>query len=740
MLSILRPYCRAALLVVSLVAVAGCGGGDDAAAVTPLPSSLSISAPAAWQEVGTAVSLNSSLGTPPAGLTLSWDLGNGSRSTVAQPQASYPRAGVYTVSLTVTNQAGQSHTATSQVKVAELGLVRGKTCSVGEAAGWCWQQPLPQGNNVRAYAFVSDTVGWAAGAAGTMLMTRDGGRKWVAQPTGSTSELSALSFVDENIGWAAGSLGEVLRTTDGGQNWQRLSTGYSVSVVGLKAFDSQTAWVLGTDWWTLTTDGGQTWTMRTRPYNLSGYGVDVVTPSVLWARGYDGLHRSTDAAASWQAINLPALWRSGMSRTIQAMRGIDAQRAVVIATDSGWTDNYSAYQSVPRAFSTTDGGASWRIVEFPADASAQYASLSATSADHLYLFTGSRLKRSTDGGKNWTTVTLPGPANTYFEQFEALTDARWRLPSQRGTSWLTHDAGATWVESGAGGPADYSMSGLWFHDAREGLATLSSGGYLRTSDGGQTWLSVGNAGASGWHRPQFLPGTDLGWALSDQGTVFRTLDKGRTWLAPVPQTSAPMRTLQDVYFIDKLRGWALSSPYSYEGPALYSSTDGGNSWQPLVTRPALADMTALRMIDASNGAAVGPAGVAMQTRDGGQSWSSRPTGSASRMRRLVLAGASTLVAVGDAGAVLRSTDRGQTWQPIATPTREDLYDVQFIDDQRGHAVGAKGTLLRTVDGGQSWVIRPTGTPHALTGVFFLDAYTGWVTGAAGTILVTVTGG
>ena len=35
--------------------------------------------------------------------------------------------------------------------------------------GWFWQNPLPQGNTLRAVKFINTTIGWAVGYYGTIL-------------------------------------------------------------------------------------------------------------------------------------------------------------------------------------------------------------------------------------------------------------------------------------------------------------------------------------------------------------------------------------------------------------------------------------------------------------------------------------------------------------------------------------------------------------------------------------------
>ena len=294
-------------------------------------------------------------------------------------------------------------------------------------------------------------------------------------------------------------------------------------------------------------------------------------------------------------------------------------------------------------------------------------------------------------------------------------------------------------------PPSYSASAnsIWFFDSREGLAITDDGNSLRTSDGGQTWTPrLSNVTCCfSWRRMEFLPGRDIGWAVTS-GQIYRSTDRGRTWLSPVLQSSAPLGQVSDYHFVDDSHGWALS-PYSSgasQGELLFASLDGGSSWQAVPATGNLAGMAALRFADRLNGVAVGAAGVAMITSDGGATWRPRTTGVTRFLTRVVFVDAQTAVAVGQGGTIVRSTDRGQTWSRMPSPTAADLLDLRFVSARVGHAVGVQGTVLDTQDGGLTWHEDRTPTQSQLLGVFFLDELTGWAVGLNGAILATISGG
>lgn len=55
---------------------------------------------------------------------------------------------------------------------------------VASGQGWEWQNPLPQGHDLRAVRFLDGANGWAVGDEGTILHTTDGGSTWEVQSSG----------------------------------------------------------------------------------------------------------------------------------------------------------------------------------------------------------------------------------------------------------------------------------------------------------------------------------------------------------------------------------------------------------------------------------------------------------------------------------------------------------------------------------------------------------------------------
>lgn len=722
--------------------LAACGGGD-AAPPTPLPSSLTVAAPVGLQDLGTSVAFASNANASSSGLTFQWDFGDGASSALPNPSHSYQKPGVYTVRLTLSNEAGASTSATSTLSVANLAIVQGKACSGPGSAGWCWQRPLPQGNSILDYSFIDDTHGWAVGAAGTVVATTDGGATWSAQASGTSFNLRKVVFVDASVGWAAGINGVVLKTADAGASWQALSFGFNEFAISLGALDAQTAWVVTSAGRAhITRDGGSSWTSTGGPDGFAR-NLFVVDPSNIWALRYFSssatlIAHSLDGGATWFDVSQPAL-DPGFSRQLEDLQFSSQYNGLLIAYESGFD---AFYQFVSRrvAWTTGDGGATWQPTASPSMGATLYAGYGLMQDAAIFRAApaaSDRLQRSLDAGQSWQGVPLPFASAV--SSYTAFSARRLIVTDDSGQVYLTTDAGAHWRIAGAGGIQSAGLNSVWFFDAREGVAYGNDGSSVRTTDGGQSWVTAAPPTFQGWQRVQFLADASVGWIISDSGTIFRSTDKGKTWLAPVAQTSALMFGLSDFHFIDAQHGWALSR-YSFTGSSLFRTIDGGQSWQSIPGTSNLQAATSVRFTDAANGVIVGAPGIAMVTQDGGSTWSPRSSATDRSLRRVTFADASTAIAVGEGGAIVRSTDRGNTWTKVPNPTADTLNDVRFITASVGYAVGDQGTVLTTQDAGQTWKLLPVKTNLNLQAAFFTDPQTGWIAGDGGAILVTATGG
>ena len=111
-------------------------------------------------------------------------------------------------------------------KVAHIANHRADTST---GMQWRWQNPLPQGNNLRDATLVSANTGTLVGDYGTIVRTSDGGNNWSVQSSGTTETLWCVSFTDSNSGTVVGKNSTILRTTDGGAHSIKQASGTALN-------------------------------------------------------------------------------------------------------------------------------------------------------------------------------------------------------------------------------------------------------------------------------------------------------------------------------------------------------------------------------------------------------------------------------------------------------------------------------------------------------------------------------
>lgn len=152
-------------------------------------------------------------------------------------------------------------------------------------------------------AFVDDQHGFAVGAYGTFLETRDAGEHWIPRNI-ATQDLhyNAIAALGNNTLMIAGEAGTLLRSTDAGQTWQALASPYVGSWFGIVALDDQTALLLGLRGKLYRTDdAGAHWTALPEYTAAALMGGRVLADGSIVVVGNDGvILTSTDRARTFK--------------------------------------------------------------------------------------------------------------------------------------------------------------------------------------------------------------------------------------------------------------------------------------------------------------------------------------------------------------------------------------------------------------------------------------------------------
>lgn len=769
------PEGRRGLAAVLMLLLAACGGGGGGgvttAPATPLPTQLSITA-GARSEPGTALSFASSLGAGSEGLTLTWEFGDGTGSTSAQPTHAFTAPGDYDVRLTVRNAAGQSASASARVQVARFGLVADRLCSGEASTGWCWLAPLPYAQSVTVERFFTADLGVVAGPSGWFEITTDGGRTWTRRPRAPFAFVD-VAMVDAQNGWALdNTLQAVHRTRDGGRSWEAktgmdfraVQSGARLTALGPDRLLVHAPPQASVRQAFYTADGGASWSLVPSPSTPilanGNYWQQIVRnvlrglPGTIWdhyrvtgfgpASGPVPLpvecHWSVvppDDALAWAVCHSPLDY-------LGAPFPVPVRSAVRVSRDGGqsWSEVSAAMPSAPNG--------QWRLSDVALDAAGEgFGVFSLLNAGEV---AQSSLLRVSAGASSWLPLPPPPEFGAYHLPYLPVLDARtaWLLDAT-GRPWWSDDGAARWQalqNAAAPGPRPGSL----VRDGGGGLLARYDEPELarfRSTDRGQSWSRLpGGLGIDRNLTVQSLWLFDArrGLAGLSDGSLRVTDDGGRSWLrreaAPMP--GATWRSIEQLVFTTPSIGWHLDSY------ALRVSRDGGASWatSPLpamLTRPAQ-----LHFVDVQNGWIVDLDGRLFASHDGGQQWAAapQPAGAQHWAQLVRFVDARTGVLVVNEGnidtSVWHTTDGGQNWR--STNFRRGgggrMAGLVYADARTVWMAGERvvgESLWKSSDAGATWQPVAVPTEASIERLAFADARHGWFV-AGGQLYGTVDGG
>ena len=273
---------------------------------------------------------------------------------------------------------------------------------------------------------------------------------------------------------------------------------------------------------------------------------------------------------------------------------------------------------------------------------------------------------------------------------------------------------------------------------------ISSNNKWRTTDSGVSWSKLDFINPS--NKPligEVYVGDQLGWVWYMDG-YYKTEDGGRRWVkCPATPIDYPKGSLCSLEFRgDYKNGWIAGGIYRplrrEEGvagpsylysldrslvlePAIYSTRDGGKTWQRQKIPVDLGKIDSLYFKDMTHGLALMKRKMFF-TQDGGKTWRGakinpdcvKPSyiddsyeGSPSSVYFL---DSKQGWVVYDDGHIVKSIDGGANWCDLADVDKvkskpgENLSftEVYFSDVQHGLGLGIDGYLYKTVDGGKGW--------------------------------------
>jgi hypothetical protein len=362
--------------------------------------------------------------------------------------------------------------------------------------------PVPANFAPTSVTFVSTSIGWVIGQAGTpgscqnknpyictsIARTDNAGTTWEGGPapdTGAPSNatgVSGIRFLNGVDGWAFGP--ELWVTHDAGHSWQQENTDGArvtdLETVNGRAYalfatcsgsgttEPAVDWAYGCASYTLmtTTNGSDEWTPVSGATNgltnggaaTSGYIALYGTTGFLAAP--DGTLYSGPVGGAWtKAGTMPCQPGNATYTTGQAG---NAQLATVSATQLATFCSGPTPTSPPRVYTSSDGGAIWTpsSAQWPTgNPEGEAASIAATSNGTIVLGTLQGIAVLPAGATTWQAATINGSRAasadglvknggfTYVGMTSPTQGVAISEDSTVNEIWLTFNGGRTWTPS-----------------------------------------------------------------------------------------------------------------------------------------------------------------------------------------------------------------------------------------------------------------------------------------------------
>ena len=131
------------------------------------------------------------------------------------------------------------------------------------------------------------------------------------------------------------------------------------------------------------------------------------------------------------------------------------------------------------------------------------------------------------------------------------------------------------------------------------------------------WLELPSPTTKNLNRIIFVDSL-YGWASGDSGAILNTTNGGQNW--SVQNSGITAFTIDDMFFLNRRLGWALSNDYFFYGTKMLRTTNGGLNWQLSLFPDTNQVINTVHFLDSLTGFLGAYTGNIYKTSDGGNNW------------------------------------------------------------------------------------------------------------------------
>lgn len=188
--------------------------------------------------------------------------------------------------------------------------------------------------------------------------------------------------------------------------------------------------------------------------------------------------------------------------------------------------------------------------------------------------------KTIDGGRHWTTVVNNASLYLSLKLFYLKEDVGYYLIEK---DYLSPNFEV--IVSNSGHCTTYPVSDS-YKTPSEFIFTNDSTGYilcrdadqnylcLQSTDSAKTWNVVLNSAADKMQGMHF-PTAQVGYIITQNGTIYRTTDGGHNWIASLTNATGQLRS---VFFVNETLGYIAGT-----NGLLIKTVDGGQTWTTEIT-------------------------------------------------------------------------------------------------------------------------------------------------------------
>lgn len=605
-------------------------------------------------------------------------------------------------------------------KDEDNGIVIGESgfCRKTDDGGETWSTVTGLGSeNLLSISFKDASAGYiSADSSGyaKVYSTGNWGSNWTTtniHKKTRAGEVRRVYMINSNDGFAAGTEGTLMRTSDGGENWWQIACGMTLNINNLYFKDTDKGIVLDANgkFWQ-TTNGGLDWIALSAAGVYNSFHIYNKTDGLGVAVGNAGIVAKIDFTESYwfermsffqvPDINLSSVWVISSSEVFLAGEAegdgkvyktdltatLPQTELVASLTDDPVVDIY--FNSTALGAAITAGGKLIRMSH-----SGSWGTSDETGSGHEYV------DLKTDGTTLYVLENSSQPATLF---------------STPANSIGTPGSGSTPASVAGDGDVNY-------------LSVFASDKIFVSGENGTLykWVSSWSNVSTHTHplrlnEVKALAGTDVLYAVGENGTLIKSENNAAEWITVPAQTSLSLRAV-DMFeegegivagvngtlivltgdeavisnhglSVEQLNGvYAAASAVYYvagNNGVILKTSDAGNAWQKEQAGGFSGNLYAVHGIGTGKVLIGGHAGEIRMKQSG--SWN-KTVGLPQGLRNVHLNGAAGLTA-GDVGVNLHTSNGGNTWVLNLPLTTGSVYpNIHSVWANKADEVYAVGT-------------------------------------------------